>query len=216
RVVPRSPRPCRRAGPRPVCIWGRPARAAPSRPGGSHPPPPACEPAWHCPQPGKPPTHWGRVRTAEPLRSRSLAGSGANDALFLAQPSTEPHSVLEALLQTGEEVSHHMVCTVPFHGTLEVEELLGHQERTQRLRSIQHCLSQSARLVGLALGNEQPDQDELPEGPAACPVAWSQRYDPLCLSPGFAEVSELMHAASGFAGEGAFVERAHPLRGLLG
>jgi len=27
---------------------------------------------------------------------------------------------------------------------------------------------------------------------------------------GFAEVSELVHAASGFAGEGAFVETAHP------
>jgi len=55
----------------------------------------------------------------------------------LAEPPTEPHALLEALIETGEEVSHHAVGTVPLHYMLEVEELLGHEERAQRLRGIQ-------------------------------------------------------------------------------
>ncbi len=39
--------------------------------------------------------------------------------------------------QPKEEVSHHAVGTVPLHYMLEVEELLGHEERAQRLRGIQ-------------------------------------------------------------------------------
>src|SRR5438309_11635025 len=56
----------------------------------------------------------------------------------------------------------------------------------------------------------------MPEGPASCPVVWSQCDDPLGLAPGFAKVSKLLHAASSFAGERPFVETAHPLRRLLG
>jgi hypothetical protein len=117
---------------------------------------------------------------------------------------------MQRLAKADEEVGHHLVSTVRLKELLEVEKLLDHQVGAERLRGVEHLLSQCTRLVWFALTDEHGYKNELPKRSAPGPVAWTQGDDPLSLTLGFGEVTELTHAACGLAGERALVKAANP------
>jgi hypothetical protein len=73
-------------------------------------------------------------------------------------------------------------------------KLLEDAERTKRLGSVNHFVSQGACLIELALAHKHPDKDELAKRPTSRAVPHAKGDDPLGVPAGFSHPTKLSHA----------------------